>query len=480
MKLFKLLEKYRNISAPVKASIWYTFSSVLIKGIALLSTPVFTRILSEEQYGAYSIFQSWFNILIIFTSLNMFSSSYTKGLILFKDDQAKFTSSVLGLSTLITCIWGIIYLANTNFWGDIFDLEPHLMFAMFVELLTMPAIEYWAAKERFEYKYKKYVIVSVFTVVISIGLGIPSILLTEHKVEARVYSDVLAKALFGVTLFILLFCKGKTVFNKKYWKYSLGFNLPLIPHYLSTYILNQSDRIMIGKIIGTRQAAYYSVAYTISTMMNLITTAINNSLIPYIYKSIDANEKENIPKVTNVLFMFVALLSILTMAFAPEIIVIFAGENYSSAIYVVPPIAASVFFIFLYAMFSTIEYYYQKTGLIAVATCMSALLNVLLNYIFILKFGYYAAGYTTLVCYMCLAILHYVFYRRVIKIEMDNCNLYDVRVILGLSLGVVAVMFIMIMTYRWIIVRYVIIMSIVCLTFFYRKKIIVTFKKMKL
>lgn len=70
----------------------------------------------------------------------------------------------------------------------------------------------------------------------------------------------------------------------------------MIPHYLSNYILNQSDRVMIGRMVGNSQAAYYSVAYTISTVMVLITNAINSSLTPYIYKSIASDEKGKIKK----------------------------------------------------------------------------------------------------------------------------------------------------------------------------------------
>ena len=60
---------------------------------------------------------------------------------------------------------------------------------------------------------------------------------------------------------------GKKYIQKKYWKYALAFNIPLIPHYLSNYVLSQSDRVMIGKMVGNDKAALYSVAYTISTMM---------------------------------------------------------------------------------------------------------------------------------------------------------------------------------------------------------------------
>jgi O-antigen/teichoic acid export membrane protein len=158
-----------------------------------------------------------------------------------------------------------------------------------------------------------------------------------------------------------------------------------------------------------RRQRNYSVAYTIATMMNLVVTAINNALTPFIYQSINSGKSKDIKKTTAPAFFIMALMCIITMAFAPELIMIFAGRNYSQAIYVVPPVAASVYFIFLYGMFSTIEYYYQKTVKIAVATFVAAALNIVLNYVFIKSYGYYAAGYTTLVSYMLLAFLHYRF-----------------------------------------------------------------------
>ena len=119
------------------------------------------------------------------------------------------------------------------------------------------------------------------------------------------YADMLAKCLVGILLFVLLFGRGKTYYNKKYWKYALGFNIPLIPHYLSNYILNQSDRLMIGKLVGNAQAAYYSVAYTISSVILLVMSSVNNSLTPYIYKSIDSKKDKQIKNVANMLVMLI-------------------------------------------------------------------------------------------------------------------------------------------------------------------------------
>ena len=473
-------KKYSKLSLPVKAALWYTICNFLNKGIALLSTPIFTRILTEEQFGIFSIFQSWFSILIIFTSLNIFLSSYTKGLLLYKDDVDGFTSSQLSLTTFITLMFGVVYLINIDFWTRVFELSPFLMLAMFVELIIMPAFEFWSAKERFDYKYKKIIAVSLAMNFFCLGLSVIAVINTGHKIEVRIFSDVFVKLLFAGTLFFIIFIKGKKLYNKRYWKYSLKFNLPLIPHYLSNYVLNQSDRLMIGRMVGKVQAAYYSVSYTVSSVMTLLVSAINNSVTPYIYKTINDNHPENIKDKISPIVVLVAVLSIVIMIFAPEVIMIFAGKNYMDAIYVIPPVTASVYFIFIYSMFSTIEYYYQKTGLIAIATTISAILNLVLNYFGIKIFGYYAAGYTTLICYICLSICHYIFYKKIVKERFSQLkDIYDTRLIMIVGIFVLLIMILMIFIYKFTFIRYIVFLVICIISVKKRNYIVSMFKFLK-
>lgn len=484
-----LREKYKNMSEPLKASVWYMICNILNKGVALLSTPIFTRILTEDEYGTFSIYKSWSSILIIFTSLNIFLGGYTKGLLLFKDDKKAYTSVSLAQTTVLTGIFGIIYLINVDFWTSIFELPPVLIAAMFLELMLMPAFEFWAAKERFDYKYQKFVAISLLMTVLSLVGGVIAVINSSEKVEARVFSDVLAHAIFAITLFVIIFIQGKQIFARKYWVYNLKFNIPLLPHYLSNYVLNQSDRLMIGKMIGNDKAAYYSVAYTVSMIMLLVTSAINNSLTPYLYKNFDniehskrnyVEECKKIKNFTTPIFLFVASISLITMAFAPEVIFIFAGKKYAEAIYVIPPIAASVFFIYLYSMFSTIEYYFQKTVKIAIATTISASINLILNYIFIYKFGYYAAGYTTLICYICLSIMHYCFYKTLVREKFNSHEIYDVRSIVVTSIVLLLLMVLITFTYNSFVIRYGIIVMILIGVIIKRnsiKELIQSFKK---
>ena len=480
MILRKIVNKYKKMSLPVKAAFWYTICNFLNKGFALLSTPIFTRIMTEEEYGTFSIFQSWFNILIIFTSFNIFMSSFTKGLILYKDDQDAFTSSQLSLTTFITFIVLLVYLFNIDFFTSIMDLSPVLVLAMFVELFMMPALEFWLSKERFFYRYRNVVFVSVGMNVLCLLISVLSVSLLNHKIEARVFSDVFSKLLFAGTLFVILFYKGKKIFSKEYWGYALKFNFPLIPHYLSNYVLNQSDRLMIGRMVGKVQAAYYSVSYTISTVMVLLVTAINNSLTPYIYQSIDQGNIKKIKKVISPIVILMFVLTVLIMSFAPEIIAVFAGSNYLDAIYVIPPVTVSVYFIFVYYMFSTIEYYYQKTGAIAMATTFSAILNLFLNYIAIKLFGYYAAGYTTLICYICLAIFHYYFYKKILRKEVPHVDeIYDVKLMTVVGILLLIYMVLMSFVYSNIWIRYFFIAVIIVLLFLKRKSIFMFIDEIK-
>lgn len=479
-KLNALKTKYDAMSEPVKASLWYTVSNVMLKGIALLSTPIFTRIMSQAQYGSYSVYQSWYAIFSIITTLNLFQGGFNKGMMRYEKDRDGFISSQVTLMALMVLGWAGVYFLNTDFWDNLIGLTPPLMAAMFIELWGVTTVEFWSARERFDFKYRRYVFVSSATTILSISIGIVTVLLSEDKVMARVYSDVFAKVIFGAVLFIPLLLRGKKLFCWEYWKYGLCFNLPLMPHFFSTFILHQADRIMIDNMVGSAEAACYSIAYAISSMMQLITDAINKALIPYIYRMIGAERVADVRKNTKGLFVLVGVLAILVMSFAPEIILVFAGRDYMEAMWIIPPVAGAMYFIFCYNMFSTFEYYFQRTGMIAVASCVCAVLNIILNYIFISLFGYQAAGYTTLFCYIMLALLHYTFYKKIIKTEIpEQGDVFDMKFVVLVSVGVLVTMGVILVVYRVTILRYALLASILLLGIVKRKWVIAQLKNLK-
>lgn len=228
-----------------------------------------------------------------------------------------------------------------------------------------------------------------------------------------------------VPVFIQVIKRGKRLFDGEIWKFALKFNLPLIPHFLSTIILQQSDRIMIGNICGKEKAAIYGVSYSVATVLLIINTAVIDSIIPWTYNCLKQKKYDKLPFVSFVSLLGIVFLNIIATLCAPEIITIMAPESYYQAVYIIPPVAISNVFIFMYNLFANIEYFYEKTKLVAVASCASAIINIVLNSIFINIFGFIAAGYTTMVCYIMYAIFHYCFMRYILRKQNINVHIYS-------------------------------------------------------
>ena len=110
---------------------------------------------------------------------------------------------------------------------------------------------------------------------------------------------------------------------------------------------------------------------------------------------------------------------------------------------------------------------------------MSAILNLVLNFIFIKKFGYYAAGYTTLICYIMLSFVHYYFYKKIVMKELNAKNIYNDKFILVISIVLLIIMGLLTITYDKIVIRYVFALLIFVVGFVKRKEIIKIFKTLR-
>ncbi|WP_105205168.1 lipopolysaccharide biosynthesis protein [Neobittarella massiliensis] len=467
----RIFEKYRQMSAPVKAAMWFTICSFLQKGIQFITVPIFTRLLTKEQYGLYNVYNSWSQIVLIFASLNLFYGVFNNGMLKFETDRDRFVSSVQGASTAITTALLTVYLCTASFWNRIFELPTVLVLVMFVQILFFPAIQYWSARQRYEFKYRKLVALTLTMAIADPLLGIIAVLNSEDKATAKIISAVLVQVAAGLVLYIYNAAKGRCFFSKKYWKFALTFNIPLIPHYLSQTVLNNSDRIIIRQLCGEGPAGIYSVAYSAAMVLLVLNGSINNSLIPWTYKKLKDEAYTGIKRVSNAVLLLIAGMNLILIAFAPEAISILAPRSYHGAIWVIPPVAASVFFMFLYNLFGNVEFYFEENKFIMIASVLGAVLNIILNYIFVPLCGYIAAGYTTLFCYIVYSLSHYIFMKKVVRQHIGDMQIYDTKFVFVLSILFLGITAVLTMTYQAVWLRYGCIVVMLTAAFIKRKEI---------
>lgn len=468
----RLLKKYYRTPDKIRASLWALFCGVLQKGISVITTPIFTRLLSTAEYGQYNVFNSWLQIVTIIVSLNLNAGVFHQGLVKFEDDGKRFASSMQGFSTVLTFIWIIIYLPFQSFWNNLLSLNTVQILSMLILIWLSGIVGFWSAEQRNNYKYKALIAV---TLLFSILSPLSSIILIRHsydKVTARILGNLIIAFAVYLPLYIVQLKKGRQFFSAKYWKYALLFNLPLIPHYLSQVILGSSDRIMIERLVGASEAGIYGLAYSLSMMMTLFSTAFLQTVNPWFYRKIKSKEINEVAPVTYASFIGIASVNFFLIIIAPEAVKIFAPAEYYDAIWIIPPVAISVYYMFIYDMFAKFAFYYEKRIFITVASVAAAVLNIILNYIFINKYGYIAAGYTTLICYIVYSLGHYIFMKRVCKKFCDGVQPYDGRIILLISFAFTACGLAMLLTYNHTVIRYCILAAIIIIAVLLRKKIL--------
>lgn len=450
----KLYAKYSNLPIPVKAALWYLVCSFLHKGVSIITMPIFTRLLTTEQYGRYCVFDSWLKILTVFVTLRLSTSVYMQGMIKFESKRKEYSSSMQGLTLFLILIWTGIYLLFHDFWNQILSLTTVQVLAMIIMMWATAVFGFWSTEQRVTYQYRRMVILTVIMLIAKPLVGIIFVVLAEDKVTARILGLALVELVGYTGLFIWQMKRGKQFFSKQFWKHALAYNIPLIPHYLSQTVLNSADRIMIEDMVSSNAAGIYGLAYSISQGMMLFNTVLGQTLNPWEYRKIRDGKSDSISKITYPTMVLIAGANLILIAFAPEFVRVFAPESYYEAIWVIPPIAMGGYFIYLYERVAKVAFYFENTKIIALTTTISAVLNVVLNYIFIPVYGYYAAGYTTLFCYMLFAAFHYILMRKMCRKYLEGQYLYDTKILVAITGIFMALTFLYMFCYGHILTRY--------------------------
>ncbi|MBR5242176.1 MAG: oligosaccharide flippase family protein [Clostridia bacterium] len=412
----KLFMRWHNLPAPTKSSLAFMLSSMLITGLNFITTPVFTHLIDQSRYGLVSIYYSWLSIIDVIALLGLTSAGvFNVGMNEYKESRSKYISSIIGLCNVITLlVFGVIFVIK-HFVGEDFMLPTSLLVLMLIHFIFSPANVFWVTREKYEYRYKASALITVLSSLGSLGISILFVALfkSSDKIsEIRLWSAEIVMLLFYIPIYLYLIFKGKNYINLTVWKQTLLFALPLLPHYLAQHVMASADTIMIERLVSDADAAIYSVVAMIGKVATIVWAAINVSLIAITFEAMNEKKYEKLRGLTlTLVLMYGAVCIAITLA-APELLKIFAPENYAKGVYIVPPIAAVSFLSALYNIYGNVEFYHKKSFGIALATVVSALANIALNLILIPKFSYIGAAYTTLISNIILIVMHYIGYRR--------------------------------------------------------------------
>lgn len=379
-------------------------------GFGFFTMPLFTRLLGAEQYGMYSIYVSWMGILVAFMGFGC-GQGIATGMYRFKKDYPRFRTSIMVGGTVISAamLCGILLFRKPILKLLVYPLW--LLLILFFESFAQYILGFASGAWIYEKQAARNMIMS--TVSLAAGTTCSVVLLVYwpsdmgEKYIGRVIGTALPNILLAIVIWFYIFKQQPAGYNKTYWKYSLGFGVPLIFNTLSQQILAQSDRVMMQKIgTSATEIGIYSFFYSFVAILTTILNALNTSWCPFLYDELDqkAYDRLNLKTVNYVHIFTVTMCGFILLS--REVAKFFVDQEYWAGLPLIPILAISVYVTFIYQFAVNYELFKAKPQIVAVGTAGASVINIVLNMILIPRYGMYGAAIATLISYGALAVIH--------------------------------------------------------------------------
>ncbi len=407
----------KNNYSQNKIAAYSILSTIIYQGIGFFSAPLFSRILGSKNYGIVSIFLTWVSIITIFVGLESSASLGSARYKFTQDEQKQYRSSVVFLCVLsLTVLVGISFVLIKPL-ELLIGLDKSLIFLMFVYAFFSFCVNFQQSIWTFEFKAREKLFLSVMIMVASFILSYTIIIRLPDSLNywGRIIGDGISHIIPGMLIFFIIIAKGRVLYNRTYWIFCLNVSLPLVFHSLSNLLLNQTDKIMLQKLTDLSSVGMYSFVVTFSSIMLTLYSSLNNSWIPFYYRYADQKKIEEIKVHTKYYLELFTVLSVGFVLLSREVFQVFASDDYYPAMSCIPVLVSGIYWVFLYSFSINYELFKGNTKLIPIATIFAALLNMLLNYLWIKNNGFVGAALATSLSHFLQFVFHYVVAKIIVK-----------------------------------------------------------------
>jgi len=193
-----------------------------------------------------------------------------------------------------------------------------------------------------------------------------------------------------------------------YGKFVMGTNL-------STMFYKSTDRIMIGRMLGEVPVGIYDAAIKVTNLAEAPTFSMASILFPQSARRMEEGKgtiKILYEKAVGAILALLIPALIFILIFAEWIIFVIAGPDYTEAANILRITMFYGLFIPFAVQFGTVLDSTGRPKINFIFTIISALVNVVFNYIFITQFGVIGAAYGTLATYTLAFIAMQIYLNR--------------------------------------------------------------------
>ncbi len=403
----------------------------------LLLTPFYTRIFERAEYGVITELYAYVVFLLVIMTYGM-ETGYFRYASNSKD-KSKIYSTVLA-SLFVT---SLVFIVLSNIFSKLIadligygsNTEYVKWLAIIVGLDAFTAIPF--ARLRLMNKPVKYGLIRIVEVSVNISLNLfflfycrshedSSFVKLVYNEEIGVgyvlISNIAASFIKLILLSVEIFAAFKSKIDLRVLKVILKYSYPLLIAGLAGTVNEALDRILLKHLIPLEsspmeQLGIYGANYKLAVLMTLFVQMFRYAAEPFFFsKSGEKNAKKLYADVLNI-FVAAGLFIFIIVNVYIEYFVLFIGADFREGISIVPVILMANL---IMGIFFNLSIWYKltnKTLIGARLVIIGALITIIINTLFIPRYGYIASAWAHLVCYSVMTALSYIWSRKYYKID---------------------------------------------------------------
>lgn len=386
-----------------------TFNSM--RGLFLL--PLFTKNLSTSDYGVWALILVTISILQPFILLGLQDSILR---FLAPQTKEKIVQGVITVIIIVICtgtIASVIIFFSSDFIANIILKEPSTSYLI---KIVIPFLIIDSVNAIILSSFRVFGLIKNYAIVLISKTSLEIILLTFFILSGfglfgAILSLTIAAVIFLIIMLILIFsyagfAKPDFLLARPY----LLFSLPLIPITLAQFVIEISDRYVVGFFMGASKVGIYSAAYNIGVIPLVLSTYLVYMLKPTIYAFYDTGMVDKARTYLSYSWKYLLTLSIpsafgLSILARPLLVNMTTVKYTSDGVYIIPIVVTGIVFFGMEQIFAVSLLIFKRRKIFVIAFVSGALTNFLLNIVLVPRYGIIAAAVTTLIAYIILAII---------------------------------------------------------------------------
>lgn len=390
-----------------KNAIWLILGKVAQMILSLFVGVISARYLGPSNYGLISYGSAMVSFFMSFCTLGI-NSVIVKDFFDHPEEQGKTLGSAI-MMRLISSALSSVAVIGISFCIDYGDWETVIIVALCsVSLIfhIFDTIKYW-----FQAQYKSNVVaISIFLAYVATSIYKIILLVTDQSVFWFAFANSVDYIVLSIILLIAYkmykgqrlsfsFHNGKRLLKKSYHYILSGMMVAIYGH---------TDKLMLKQLLGETEVGYYSTAVAICGMWTFVLSAIIDAMCPTIIKSFKESkavfDKRN-RQLYAIVFYVSVFVSLMFVLFGDLGIWLLYGEAYLPAALPLKIVTWYTAFSYFGVARNAWIVCNEKQKYLKYMYIIAAVLNVVLNLIFIPLWGAAGAALASLITQICTSIV---------------------------------------------------------------------------